>query len=239
MGKVLMAGIASLLTAPVAAFPQEPTEYEQIYLYTASATFVAPENGWYQIELFGMSGAGNNKVVQSSTNVDLDYDGDDDKGYAQYVGGSGGGGAYSCSNLIKLNKGDVIEIVIDSTCTVTIHSTTGEVYEVMTCKSGGNGGSPSAAPNTGTPGAAGIGGVATGGNYVNKNGENGNKGGYSKMWLDSTDFNKQSIASVPGGASGHPDGNVGGASASSYGGSVKNAAGPALEGFCRISIGAN
>ena len=40
------------------AFPAEPSSYALIGTYSSSQTFTAPEDGWYQVELFGRSGAG-------------------------------------------------------------------------------------------------------------------------------------------------------------------------------------
>ena len=66
-------------------FPKEPASYEIISTYTAEGTFVAPETGYFQIEVFGASGKGGAgksycKVVQYEP---IDY---------AASGGGGGGG---------------------------------------------------------------------------------------------------------------------------------------------------
>lgn len=137
-------------------FPEEPSSYEQLALITSSQTWTAPENGWFQIEVFGASGNGG--AGQSSS-------------YAHYGGGGGGGGGYACSR-IKMNKGDTIALTVGAvgeTSSATIESSL-ESYSELSVTRGANG----TDGRTGTFGTGGAGGKARGGNYAN---ENGGKGG--------------------------------------------------------------
>ena len=145
MGKVTICGGARMIV-PKLGFPEEPTEYEEIYLYTESATFTAPENGWYKVELFGagangtsatVSGTtmnlydkpnaitGTNEVVQSSNKV------------TQGKAGKAGG---KSTSIIKLKKGDTLIFVCGeagSTSSLVINSTVDDTsYDTMYANSG-------------------------------------------------------------------------------------------------------
>lgn len=191
--------IASALTN---AFPAEPSSYNLIDTYTAATTFIAPEDGWYQIEVFGASGNGGSGISEK-----LYYE---DGAYNRYgaTGGGGGGSGYA-SSVVKLNKGDLVLIVIGATgseTTVTINPTTDEVYEVMRVTSGANGGNGSVVAygddHRYTAGIAGSGGVATGGNIENINGNSGSAG-----WAGVLNGVR---AGGSGGSPAHTDGNTGG-----------------------------
>lgn len=142
-------------------FPQEPSSYEQLALITASQTWTAPENGYFQIEVFGASGNGGIGT-----------------GYANSSkGGGGGGGGYSASRM-ALNKGDTIVLtigVVGSTTKAVIDSSHDDTYDhTIQVTSGTNGKDGSSLTGAG-PG--GTGGTASGGNYANADGGAGEDGG--------------------------------------------------------------
>lgn len=226
--------IASALTN---AFPAEPSSYNLIGTYSSSQTFTAPEDGWYQIELFGRSGAGGKGAYYTGATLSMSAAG----------GGGGGGGAYCCSNKIKLNKGDTITIVISTTCTVTITASTGESYSVMTCTTGANGGAGSATgSSSATGGSGGSGGSASGGNYANESGGTGSRGKTDTMrgTLSNGQFGVSGSGGT-GGSAGYTGGNTGGAGGKGevYGSSSENltktaqSGGSAKAGFCKIYRG--
>lgn len=178
------------------AFPAEPSAYELISTYTSTTTFTAPEDGWYQIELFGASGNGGAADGTSASNGDR----------LCASGGSGGGGAYARS-IIKLNAGDTVVFTspaIGSTAAVYINSSI-EVYPNILAISGSNGGNGYASNSSLTGGNGGAGGVASGGN-ININGNAGSKGEVKSATSSLTATTAPSI----GGAPGHADGNIGG-----------------------------
>lgn len=219
-------------------FPEEPTEYTLINTYSSSTTFTAPEDGWYQIELFGRSGAGGKGAY---------YVGSDIQDSSVAGGGGGGGGAYCCSNKIKLNKGDTITIVIGTTCTVTITATTGETYSVMKCTTGANGGAGSAASSSATGGSGGNGGTASGGNVSNISGGSGGKGSTKTSPVQDPSYNRiWSASGGSGGSAAKSGGRSGGAGGRGYlkrtldnGWGTKTAANgdSAQAGFCKIYRG--
>lgn len=193
----------------------DDTTYNLYETVSASQTWTAPADGLYKIELFGRSGAGGKGETGTYTTwsngsaLELAAN-----GYAA-SGGGGGGGAYCCSNRVNLKKGDTVVISIGTTCTTTINSSV-ESYPVMTCTSGGDGGDGSYTRATSskqsgviTPGSGGIGGMASGGTYVNINGTAGSAGGKLNKKGDGN-----YLSAVSGGAGGTPGftgGTVGGA----------------------------
>ena len=227
--------IASALTN---AFPAEPSSYNLIGTYSSSQTFTAPEDGWYQIELFGRSGAGGKGAY---------YVGSDIQDNSVAGGGGGGGGAYCCSNKIKLNKGDTITIVIGTTCTVTITATTGETYSVMKCTTGANGGAGTAASSSATGGSGGNGGTASGGNVSNISGGKGGSGKYTTEY----DYRYGYITWSANGGSGGSAAKSGGCSGGNGGRGylkynndndawetkTRGSGGAAQAGFCKIYRG--
>lgn len=173
-------------------FPNEPSAYNQLALITSSQTWTAPEDGYFQIEVFGASGKGGAgksycKVVQYEP---IDY---------AASGGGGGGGGYACSR-IKMKKGDTIELVVGAvgTDSSAIIDSAVETYDIMTVTSGANGGNVSGSFTSYKVGTGGTGGVASGGNYANANGGAGGDG------------KKSSTAGGAGGTAGYTGGNAGG-----------------------------
>ena len=165
-------------------FPAEPSTYSLIGTYTSSQTWTAPENGYFQVEVFGASGNGGDGKYSNGRFMS---------------GGGGGGGGYACSR-IKMNAGDTITLVpaaVGSTSSATINSSL-ETYSKLSVTSGADGGNGSVILGGS---AGGAGGVATGGNYANANGGDGTKGSNST---------ESGPAGGAGGAAGYTGGNVGG-----------------------------
>ena len=188
-------------------FPEEPSSYEQLALITSSQTWTAPENGYFQIEVFGASGNGGNGK------------------YGPYYcsGGGGGGGGYACSR-IKMTKGDSIALIVGAVGAVSSASINSslETYSVMSVTSGTNGGNAGGSSG----GTGGAGGSATGGNYANNNGGTGGNGSVSI-------YSPISVGGA-GGAAGYTGGNVGGQGAA---GNVDAQGSPGSAGFVKIYRG--
>lgn len=179
--------ISDIIVAVASSFPAEPSAYNLIANFTASQTWTAPENGWFQIEVFGASGNGGNGVTTGSSS---------NRRY--YSGAGGGGGGYACSR-IKLNAGDTIALTVGAiggTSSASINSTI-ETYPAISVTSGATGGNGTPAPAVG-----GTGGVASGGNYANANGGDGNNG--------DGPFDIAGMPGGKGGEAGYTGGNVGG-----------------------------
>ncbi len=191
----------------VVTFPSEPTEYILINTYTTSQTWTAPEDGYFQIELFGASGNGGYG----------DYQDLDTKLYA-YGGGGGGGGGCACSRVM-LNKGDTIVFSLGSigvTSTANINSSV-ESYSSMLVTSANTG--SDASHYASSSGSGGTGGIDSGGNYINANGKSGSAGVDRITYMNDTTGTRWS-ASGTGGAGGTTDysggSNTGGAGATGY-----------------------
>lgn len=180
-------------------FPSEPSSYVLIDTYTTKQTWVAPEDGWFQIEVFGASGNG----------------GDGDCGYLITAfaivgasGGSGGGGGYACSR-VKMRKGDTVLVspgAVHVASTATISSSL-EIYDKLKVTPGSDGTDSSKKEFVSLyAGSGGSGGVASGGNHMNADGKPGKNGITVK--LDETTH--RYTPDVAGGAAGYEGGNVGG-----------------------------
>lgn len=172
-GKTLLCGMAQMISdiviAVKSAFPEAPTAYSLISTYTSNGTFTAPEDGYFQIEVFGASGNSGTtayKIKPGGSNCNVGG------------GGGGGGGGYSVSR-VKLKQGDTLTIVcgaVGSTSSAIINSSV-ESYSEIQVTSGANGTNGAATSSSITVGIGGAGGVASGGNYSNINGNAGNNGG--------------------------------------------------------------
>lgn len=163
-------------SAETSSFPSEPTEYILTDTITASQTWTAPADGYYQVEVFGASGSGG---VGDSESASTD---DGWSALAIAPGGGGGSGGYSQS-IFKLKAGDTLIITIGAvgaTTSVEPNNTTNEDYDTITITSGANGGNGNAAMTSddskNLAGAGGAGGTASGGNVDNINGNAGTKG---------------------------------------------------------------
>lgn len=154
-----------VVVSVVSLFPSTPSSYNLIATYSANQTWTAPEDGWFQIEVFGASGHGG--TFNTKSNV-LKYF------TTVYSGGGGGGGGYSCSR-VALKKGDTVVLTVGSvgaTTSAKVNSSHNNSYDhTLQVTSGGNGGSV-----TSGGGPGGAGGVASGGNHANANGGPGGDG---------------------------------------------------------------
>lgn len=170
-------------------FPAEPSTYSLIGTYTSSQTWTAPENGYFQVEVFGASGNGGDGTT-SGTSSSRRY----------MSGGGGGGGGYACSR-IKMNAGDTVVLTVGDVgadTSASINSTI-ETYSTMDVTSGADGGDGSLLAGYSDGGA---GGVATGGNYSNADGGAGG---------DGKNDTGTATKGGAGGVAGYTGGNAGGA----------------------------
>lgn len=85
-------------------FPEEPTEYTMIEDRADSGEFIAPEDGWYQLDACGQSGDG----------ADAFYIANPQSANKFYGGHGGNSGSIARKSKIKLNKGDKIAFSIDN-----------------------------------------------------------------------------------------------------------------------------
>lgn len=79
-------------------FPDEPTSYSMIEDRKNSGEFIAPEDGWFQLDAVSKSGDGGSPLG----------------GKYWTSGGSGGSGGISRKTGIKLNKGEKIAFIFDN-----------------------------------------------------------------------------------------------------------------------------
>lgn len=176
IGKIMKDNIGISI---ISLFPEEPTSYSIINTYTTSQTWTAPEDGYFQIEVFGASGSGGT----TST----------------YSGGGGGGGGYSCSR-VTLNKGDTIVLTVGSvgsTTNAVVNSSHNNSYDhTLQVTSGANGGNG----KSGAAGTGGAGGVGSNGNHANATGSAGATG------TKGNPFSGYAGASGGAGANGAPNG---------------------------------
>lgn len=186
MGQVMY--VCGKIDNAPSVFADAPTAYTLISTHTESQTIVAPEDGYFRVEVHGASGHGGLGAVFSNR---------------ASGGGGGGGGGCAVSNL-KLKKGDTVEITcgaVGSDSSAVIYSSL-EDYEAMVVTSG------KTAPNCETyvnmGGTGGDGGEARGGNVTNRDGSRGNSGTHKR------DTHIAHGTGGTGGASGCAGGNVGG-----------------------------
>ena len=168
--------ISDIIITVKNAFPAEPSAYNLIGTYTASQTWTAPEDGYYQIEVFGASGDSGATASKKASSGNKQNIG---------TGGGGGGGGYSASR-VKLKKGDTVVLVpavVGSTSSATVNSSI-ESYSTLSVTSGGNGTDGSASAYSRTAGTGGTGGTANGGNYSNINGNAGGNGNAQQLASD-------------------------------------------------------
>lgn len=203
--------ISNLEASLISLFPEEPSEYTDLVgTYTASGTWTAPENGYFQIELYGASGNGGN--------------------YRSYAGGGGGGGGCCVISRVKLNQGDTIVYTLgavgnnsQASITSTIEN---ETYDTMIAYNATNGTNA----DSSDAGKGGEGGLAANGNYANHNGSDGSDGTQGNILSPG--------AGGAGGASGYDGGNNGGngGTPSSFMGSATEPE-TGLPGFMKIYRG--
>lgn len=210
-------------------FPKKPTDYEIINTYTSSATFTAPENGYFQIEVFGASGKGGKNYDDNMPGIDYEI--------YFHSGGGGGGGGYAASR-IKLKKGDTVVLSPGGVGVASYAriSSSIEEYSPLNVTSGANGGDAQLrGRDEPSYGYGGAGGVASGGNYLNKNGGNGGNGNtfLAGDFGDGYEVSGSRAGGV-GGAPGHVDGNAGG---KGQDGDNNTAIGYGKAGFIKVWMG--
>lgn len=206
---------SNITVSVISLFPSTaPSSYSLIGTYTSSQTWTAPENGYFQIEVFGASGTG----------------GTGSGGFINASGGGGGGGGYSCSTGVTLNQGDTIVLTVGavgSTTKAVVNSSYNNSYDhTLQVTSGANGGT---AVTYSEPGTGGAGGTASGGKTTNKNGNAGGSGTQGMM---------SAAAGGAGGTAGYSGGNAGGAGGNGSTTNGTNTPGTAgKKGFIKIYRG--
>ena len=189
-------------------FPAEPSAYSLLGTYTAATTWKAPEDGWFQVELFGASGNGGTMG-----------------GIGSGAGGGGGGGGCAISR-IALKAGDTVVtsgLAIGGTAKAAVNSSYDDNFDhTLSVTSGANGSNGT----TMKGGAGGAGGKASGGNYANYNGGTGGAGG--NMSLNGN--------TVPSGGTGGTAGYTGGRTGGT-GEDYSNEAGSGSKAFMKVYRG--
>lgn len=195
----------AVFAAIPSSFPVEPTSYSLINTYTASQTWIAPEDGWFKIEVFGASGNGG-----TSARPDKYTDEYEEEWRIGATGGGGASGGYSAS-AVKLKMGDIISLSpggVGSTSSAVIDSSVDDTYDhTISVTSGGNGGNGRTNGENSVGGTGGAKGAASGGNLQNIDGNAGSRGGTPK----STGVGDGPYPGGAGGAAVIDGGNVGGA----------------------------
>ena len=209
------------------AFPAEPTDYKYqlIGTYTvgmaeADKNWKAPEDGYYQIEVFGASGNGGQGLSYCYPAIS---GGDPIKAAAS---GGGGGGGGKATSRVALKKNDTITLFpgkVGDITSATIDSSYDDYYDhTLKVTSGGDGGIPSF-DITGVmsgqgiqirEGNGGTKGEASGGNYDNSDGSDGDYGKSSLPASSAPDAGK--------GGEGAEDGITGGDGGTGYTSSSSN-----------------
>ena len=162
---------SDVVVSVVSLFPSAPSAYNLIGTYTANQTWTAPEDGYFQIEVFGASGKGGASVGAPSGGNRFYY----------ATGGGGGGGGYAASR-ITLNKGDTIALTVGNvgaTTSAIVNSSHNNSYDHTLQVTSGANGTDGNRGNYGiswVTGTGGAGGTASGGNYSNANGAAGTDG---------------------------------------------------------------
>lgn len=210
-------------------FPAEPSAYELIGTYTSSGSFIATEDGWFQVEVFGASGNGGSSAYKT-------FGPSSNKITYLAGGGGGGGGGYACSR-VKLREGDKVTYTVGSvsaTSSANISSSV-EAYNILQVTSGTSGGAGTATTSSYTGGAGGNGGVATGGNYANNNGGSGGRGNSGYRYADGESSGNGNGGA--GGAAGYTGGRVGGKGANVTIGVSPSPGAAGSSGFLKIYRG--
>lgn len=136
-------------------FPAEPTKWSEMQKYTNSATFTAPEDGWFKfigVARSGKGGSSNEYFSQGET----------------WVRGGGGGGAGGIVvSAFALMQGQTVTLAVGNDVTIQAQG------QRATASAGADGGDA----NVGSyGGSGGKGGTASGGNTANQLGTSGNSG---------------------------------------------------------------
>lgn len=146
------------ITATPEDFPAEPTSWIEIETLSDNESWVVPENGWFKFVCAAKCGNGGESMVA--------WDGGDPGAtppheYWGYSGDAGGGGGYSETKVSKF-KDEIIEVTFSDGSISCLG---------ISVTAGGNGTDSHLSIRPG-----GAGGMATGGNITNINGETGAPG---------------------------------------------------------------
>lgn len=106
-------------------FPDLPTSYTMIEDRTVSGTFIAPEDGWYQLDAVSKSGNGGQAMVSAGVS---------------YSGGSGGSGAIARKTGIALYKGETITYTISGNVNISEPELGIDISVTAGADNGGGGG---------------------------------------------------------------------------------------------------
>lgn len=146
-------------------FPSEPTSYSEIEKIRKTTQWIAPEDGYFRFVGVATSGSGGRFTTKSHGAGTSSY----------YSGGSGGSGGIVVSDY-TLNKGDIVEFVVNGD--VSFHKNNENIAKATR----GTDGSSAQHISSDTSndryynGAGGTAGTASGGNVANVSGTAGNKG---------------------------------------------------------------
>ena len=146
-------------------FPSEPTSYSEIEKIRKTTQWIAPEDGYFRFVGVATSGSGGSFTTKSHGAGTPSY----------YSGGSGGSGGIVVSDY-TLNKGDIVEFVVNGD--VSFHKNNENIAKATR----GTNGSSAQHISSDTSndryynGAGGTAGTASGGNVANVSGTAGNKG---------------------------------------------------------------
>lgn len=106
-------------------FPDLPTSYTMIEDRTVSGTFIAPEDGWYQLDAVSKSGNGGQAMVSAGVS---------------YSGSSGGSGAIARKTGIALYKGETITYTISGNVNISEPELGIDISVTAGADNGGGGG---------------------------------------------------------------------------------------------------
>ena len=106
-------------------FPDPPTSYTMIEDRTVSGTFIAPEDGWYQLDAVSKSGNGGQAMVSAGVS---------------YSGSSGGSGAIARKTGIALYKGETITYTISGNVNISEPELGIDISVTAGADNGGGGG---------------------------------------------------------------------------------------------------
>ena len=143
-------------------FPDRPSSYLELERVNVSKEFSAPEDGYFEFIGLAKSGDGGRTDISSH-------------GGTCYTGGGSGGSGGVVVSVFKLNKGDVVSLLVSTSVTISRNG------EVASATPGGNGtdGNESYHGHY-TKGTGGSAGGASGGNTENIPGSRGKDGGYNQ-----------------------------------------------------------
>lgn len=146
-------------------FPSEPTSYSEIEKIRKTTQWIAPEDGYFRFVGVATSGSGGRFTTKSHGAGTPSY----------YSGGSGGSGGIVVSDY-TLNKGDIVEFVVNGD--VSFHKNNENIAKATRGTDGRSARyiSSDTSNDRYYNGAGGTAGTASGGNVANVSGTAGNTG---------------------------------------------------------------